>query len=131
MDIGTWCGRLTSWQRGVKLKAPSQVPIFKRGHNFWSIGRCANVLLNLVDNSKILAHDFLLINLTNITRPTSLEGWKFYFFVLKKPCLWSSLLVWVKRKWSSGYLSATNALILDLKCSNKTPWYVDIFREWK
>ena len=54
MGIGTCCGRQKILQRGGKLKAPSQVPTNSKYHDFWSIGRCANVYIYIVDNSILI-----------------------------------------------------------------------------
>ena len=105
VGIGSWGRRLKTWLTGsnmynlsvtwvfliyllpikmsgnTDMEAAPKVPIFSKYHKCWSIGRCANIFLDLVDNSQILTLEFSLRNLTHIIRPTSLDIWKLYIYI--------------------------------------------------
>ena len=124
--IGTCCGIPKSGQRGGKLKAPSQVAVFSKYHNFWSIGRCPKKNY-IVDNPQILIPGFLLINMTHIRRTKFLETRKFDLFFVFKNTHVCGQSYWFQseKNQSTGYFSATNAPILGLKFPNKTSRGVD------
>ena len=70
LELGVVDGRAN--KDAAKTRLLPKFPFFSKYHNFWSIGRCANVFWDFVDNSHISTLEFLLMNLTHIIRPTAL-----------------------------------------------------------
>ena len=79
-----WCIKPRIQQRGIKLKAPSQLSFSLRNHNFWNIGRYVNTFLNLVNKLHHLPFKFLWENNTHSRRSASLEKWNIGLFLYLK-----------------------------------------------